>query len=36
MKREYSVCVAYSRARREDDGDKGISAEKLYSVERMK
>jgi len=26
-KRKYSVCVAYSRARTADDGDKGVSAE---------
>jgi hypothetical protein len=36
MKREYLECVAYSRARRVDDRDKGVSAEKLYSVEWVK
>jgi hypothetical protein len=33
MNREYLESVVYSRARRVVDGDKGVSAEKQYSVE---
>jgi hypothetical protein len=36
MKREYLESVAYSRVRRVVNGDKGVSAEKQYSVEWVK